>query len=696
MSECNYKDIKDYKTAFECFKQRFLVEKKSIFDLSDLDTNCNEEQSKNRDCCILTYENIDYLIENFVNNGYDGSANSVEKFCYQLTKQHYKEEETEIIINGKKVKQTYFFKQELEDKVKGAIEILATAIWLWRLPPSNTNDNGRMEKVYEILGLIEKYKDFNIDNSKVVDGDTSIEYSYINNKFSTSVGKGFAAPGMRYNMNKPNELAFIINFFKRCIDSQDYIDILTSNEFTYKLKTVTTYNYDVKIDTNKNRTFNPPVKLSETNKSKALISVRNGLLYLLNPDKYEAILSDSHKDKIIETFKEITSEIASKFRELNTKYKNPKDTNDIKLKLIKEILKEKLDNKVNDTTYFFYQQGIREMWQSGLDFKSNTILHGAPGTGKTYMTEESIKIKQKIEENSEYELVQFHPSYTYEDFMDGIKPIGVDSENKQMIFQLKNGLFKQMCIDAFEELKLTAEANRKIREENKSLKKEDKKSLKVAKKFYFIADEINRAELSRVFGELLLCLEEDKRLRITEENTLKGSIIKTQNSMMWGIDDVVVFVNHNGEIVEHSKNKKEWYFGVPENLFFIGTMNDIDRSVDSFDMALRRRFIWKHYTCDYDVIMYKYKDDVNSDGYIDICKELNAYITGIKGLNLGSSYELGHSYFMKPEELKPKDLNKVWVENIAPLLKEYIRAIESNENEIEKLVKSAENFFKLN
>jgi len=685
MDECKYENIKDYKSAFECFKQRFLVEKKSIFDLRDIDTNCNEEEPKNRDCCILTHENIDYLIDNFVNNGFDGSANSVEKFCYQLTKEHYKEEETEIIINGKKIKQTYFSKKELSNEQKGAIEILATAIWLWRLPPSNTSDKGRTEKVYEILGLIEKYKDFNIDNSKVANGDAHIEHSYRSNKFLTSVGKGFAAPGMRYNMNKPNELAFIISFFKECIDSQDYIDILTSDKFTNKLKTVTTFNYDVKVDENKKRSFSKPKKLDKEEKAEALISVRHGLLYLLDPDEYEAILSDSHKEKIVQAFEAF----------IPTENNIPTKI-DENLKLIKNKLKEKLGNNDNDTIYFFYQQGIREMWQSGLDFKSNTILHGAPGTGKTYMTEEAIKIKQKIEKNSEHELVQFHPSYTYEDFMDGIKPIGVDSNNGQMIFKLKNGLFKQMCIDAFKELKLTAEANSKIREENKSLKKEDKKSLKVVKKFYFIADEINRAELSRVFGELLLCLEEDKRLRIKEDGTLEGSIIKTQNSMMWEKDDdVVVFVDNNGKILEDSNDKKQWYFGVPENLFFIGTMNDIDRSVDSFDMALRRRFIWKHYTCDYDVIMYKYKDDSDSDTYVDICKKLNTYIRGIKGLNLGSSYELGHSYFMKPEELKQKNLNKVWIENIAPLLKEYIRAIESDENEIEKLVKSAEKIFKL-
>ncbi len=635
--ECNYSKIEDYKTAFECFEQRFLIGKRSIFNLDNKDE-------------ILTSPNINYLIENFVENGYAGSANSIEKFCYQLTKQHFEEKDEEIVVDGKKIKQTYFYKKDLNKVQKGAIELLATTIWLWRLPPSNTDDKGRKEKVYEILGLIEDYKDFNLEK---------------NHEFFTSVGRGFAAPGMRYNMNKPNELAYLIKFFEKYLDSTNVngIDILMTDDFNGKLTTKTTYKYDVTIKKDKSRTYSKPTKIETPKDSTVSISVHNGLLYLFDSNKYEAILSDNHKESILDTFEKfITKDDQNK-------------TLDEKLQIIKSQLIEKLGDSYKGGGHFFYMKGIREIWQSGLDFKSNTILHGAPGTGKTYLTEESIKIKQKIEENLKYELVQFHPSYTYEDFMDGIKPAGIDPENGQMIFKLTNGLFKQMCIDAFNALR---------------------KNPQNPKKFYFIADEINRAELSRVFGELLLCLEEDKRLKINEDDSLEGTRIKTQNSMMWEDDDVVVFVDDEGKISDTPlENKDFWYFGVPENLYFIGTMNDIDRSVDSFDMALRRRFVWKHYTCNYDVIMEKFKNDNKSDDYIKICKEVNEFITSDKGLNLGSSYELGHSYFMKPDKINQSQLDNIWKENIAPLLKEYARAIESNENEIDKLIKSAEKIFKL-
>ena len=299
------------------------------------------------------------------------------------------------------------------------------------------------------------------------------------------------------------------------------------------------------------------------------------------------------------------------------------------------------------------------------------ILHGAPGTGKTYMTEETVKSRKLIEKNSEYELVQFHPSYGYEDFIEGIKPIGLEQE--QMRFELKNGIFKQMCIDAFKNL---------IESQN------DKTKLKT---FYFIADEINRAELSRVFGELLLCLEDDKRLRIVD-GKVEGTKIKTQNSNLWKNDHIVVKVNEDNELDENGKG----YFGVPENIYFIGTMNDIDRSVDSFDMALRRRFVWKQYRCDYEAIENKYKEEKDIEAYMTVCKTLNNHITteDNNGFNLSDSYELGQAYFMKPKNLTKKELDRVWLEHISPILKEYLRAEYPEKEIIGKLAK-AQNIFKI-
>ena len=228
--------------------------------------------------------------------------------------------------------------------------------------------------------------------------------------------------------------------------------------------------------------------------------------------------------------------------------------------------------------------------------------------------------------------------------MDGVKPTGI--ENGAMKFELKNGVFKQMCIDAFKNLKNSQEGKEEL------------------KKYYFVADEINRAELSRVFGELLLCLEEDKRLRLGEDGKPQGMLVKTANSSLWDNEKHAVCVKDN-----------EGYFGVPENLYFIGTMNDIDKSIDSFDMALRRRFVWKRYSCNYDVIA-EYFDKSSEDKletYVEFCKDINEYITSDKGLGLDDSYELGHSYFLKPKNLSKKEISKLWEGHISPLLKEYLR-----------------------
>jgi len=290
------------------------------------------------------------------------------------------------------------------------------------------------------------------------------------------------------------------------------------------------------------------------------------------------------------------------------------------------------------------------------------ILHGAPGTGKTYSVENSIRNRLEFlknqSANEQLTLVQFHPSYSYEDFIDGIKPSGIDNTGN-LKFELVNGEFKKMCIKAAKELK------------NNS---------KNPKKYYFVADEINRAELSRVFGELLLCLEEDKRLK-WDGNKWLGTKVKTQNSSMWKKEHAII--EENGEL----------YFGVPENLYFIGTMNDIDRSVDSFDMALRRRFYWKHYKCDYDVVFDKFGSNDKIDTYIEICKKINRHIISTNGFNLGDSYELGHSYFMKISNINNTQINKLWDNHISPLLKEYLRA-EFTENEIQKELKKAKDIFK--
>lgn len=285
----------------------------------------------------------------------------------------------------------------------------------------------------------------------------------------------------------------------------------------------------------------------------------------------------------------------------------------------------KADIKSNDL------EGFKEL----LKTHKNIIFHGIPGTGKTYTIVNNIK--NIIKNENQMLITQFHPSFSYEDFIEGIKPAGI--ENGQLKLELKNGIFREFCDKAKEE-------------EEKFLSELEKGNFNEALSdygYFFIADEINRAELSRVFGELLYALEYRGE---------KGKI-KTQYASMRGDED----------------------FYVPENVFFLGTMNDLDKSIDSFDLALRRRFIWQEMTCDYDVI----KNEIyakNIEEYAQACKKLNDKIKDI-----GEKYQLGHSYFLKIEfkddEIKNNDMKKLFSNRFEALLKEYLRS-EYSEKDIQE------------
>ena len=299
----------------------------------------------------------------------------------------------------------------------------------------------------------------------------------------------------------------------------------------------------------------------------------------------------------------------------------------------------------------------------------NIIYYGAPGTGKTFGVLEDVK---NTVDNvlGRYEITQFHPSYSYEDFVEGIRPKGIDKSNGSMQFGLEDGEFKKFC--------------KKAREEEESfleLKDIDFKSAVEGFGYFFIIDEINRAELSRVFGELLFALE--------YRGADKG-MVKTQYSSLRDEDDV---------------------FYIPENIFVIGTMNDVDRSIDSFDLALRRRFIWIRKDCNYDVITteckYTEKEKTrnayeNIEKFRQACWHLNEQITLKKndGLGLGKKYEIGHAYFLKiskytnGNKISQQSMNKLFDYHIEPLLSEYLRS-EYNEEDIEKHVKNLKNHFKL-
>ena len=262
----------------------------------------------------------------------------------------------------------------------------------------------------------------------------------------------------------------------------------------------------------------------------------------------------------------------------------------------------------------------------------NIIYYGAPGTGKTKFVKDRLDILDPNRARAEW--VQFHSGFEYEDFIDGIKPVGIQNGNLNLA--LTNGIFKEFCLKAAQN---------------------DKEN------FFFIVDEINRADIAAVFGETLSLLEENYR----------GESIKTKN-----------FPLSNQE------------FFIPANIYFIGMMNDVDKSIDCFDLALRRRFTWILMECDYDVLNDL---DKKYSGYKEKCENLNKYITSETyelngkqeqdGLNLGRAYEIGHSYFLKKAKMSEQE---IWDRHIEPILCEYIRT-QFSDGEVEKKLETAKKIF---
>jgi 5-methylcytosine-specific restriction protein B len=524
------------------------------------------------------------------------------------------------------------FEEKINQQLKNADEnqriLFAHVIWLWSIFANDMRKHGKIDAIRNWLG-----KEW--ENNDVIPE------------------RGVGNTGQYHKTNKPAELTYILGFFKKVLEKLAQDDIngeSKTNSYIQLIKEIGS--------------------TASLNGKDRKVAMYNILLHLFEPHSYERIASYTHKEKIINFFSGLFENFAFESEDLDDKIKTIRE-----LCVNDERFKGKKQEYGIGERFDFYHEDIN-FWKNDIELESkNMILHGAPGTGKTYSVTKSIKARLDLlssqDTSEQFLLTQFHPSYGYEDFIDGIKPSGLDASGN-LKFSLVNGEFKKFCIKAFKEL---------IAAKNESRK---------AKFFYFIADEINRAEISRVFGELLLCIEDDKRLKLTKDkNALKvhgdSAIVKTQNSNLWKQDHAVVILDDNSNINEEGK---DFYFGIPENIYFIGTMNDIDRSVDSFDMALRRRFYWKHTECDYDVVAEKFNEDPKVEQYISNCKQLNQYITSESGFNLGDSYQLGHSYFLKPERIKSTQVNKLWINHISPLLREYLRS-EYKENEIKDHLKEA-------
>ena len=411
-----------------------------------------------------------------------------------------------------------------------------------------------------------------------------------------------------------------------------------------------------------------------------------------------------------------------------------------------------------DTQMTNYEKKLDEI-KNNLSVNRNVILTGAPGTGKTFMAKQIAKDLGCEDDNIGF--VQFHPSYDYTDFVEGLRPKQVDGSD-QIGFERKDGVFKKFCeralkesyrenndnVDNFEECwkKLVDELNENdfvtiplisgkgdfrvelneygtglanrtyenddyqkgnwIQGKSKFFSKDQlyniyqglpgtpagghdnyrkavveymKKNLglldyrktestqKTKKNFVFIIDEINRGEVAKIFGELFYCVDPGYRGE-------KGRIsTQYQNLVTSG---------------EFQKG-----FFIPENVYIIGTMNDIDRSVESMDFAFRRRFSWIEVKASNTVDMLDPKYDDNGELISGLekdladeaklrMKNLNAEISKIDELN--DAYHIGASYFLKLKNYGG-DFGKLWDYHIKGILTEYLRGNPNAQEELTKL-----------
>lgn len=235
--------------------------------------------------------------------------------------------------------------------------------------------------------------------------------------------------------------------------------------------------------------------------------------------------------------------------------------------------------------------------------KKNIILQGAPGVGKTFAARRLAWSMMEEKDDSRIEFVQFHQNYSYEDFVMGYKPVE-DS------FELKYGIFYRFC---------------------------QKASNQPDKEFFFIIDEINRGNMSKIFGELLMLIERDYR----------------------GIKATLAY---NG-----------LPFSVPKNLYIIGMMNTADRSLAMIDYALRRRFSFFEIEPGFDSEGFiHYQNGLNNETLNELVskvKELNREIAADK--SLGKGFCIGHSYFCGKDVCTDEWLHSIVDYDILPMLSEY-------------------------
>jgi 5-methylcytosine-specific restriction endonuclease McrBC GTP-binding regulatory subunit McrB len=279
-----------------------------------------------------------------------------------------------------------------------------------------------------------------------------------------------------------------------------------------------------------------------------------------------------------------------------------------------------------------------------LENDHNIILTGAPGTGKTFLAQQ---VAEYFAGKEYVKKIQFHPSYDYTDLVEGMRPSGNNS------FSRVDGSFKRFCKCAILGLNVNV-SNKELADKEKGYTE----TIEPSKDPYvFIIDEINRGEVSKIFGEVFFCIEESHRGKEEAMDTQYQNLVP------------------DGDLF-----KKGFY--VPDNVYVIGTMNDIDRSVESMDFAFRRRFAFIEIEATTNMLD---SIDIDESQVIeDLKKQMKALNNKIiePKYGLSTAYQIGGAYFLKFEKYYSAFNNNekfaykaLWDNHLKGTLFEYFRVL---------------------
>jgi 5-methylcytosine-specific restriction protein B len=524
---------------------------------------------------------------------------------------------------------------QFDDSDIDARIVLAHAQWLWAYSARDKT--------------LQRKKEYTMNLLKGMDKDVIRDDVYT---------RGFGSTGQWHNQNKYWEILFnliLIKLLNQKVNNGeiDTLSLIKNYVESYCLK----YKYGSYEEGDLPESVREYMPTNQ-------IATANILLYIVNPEKYEPIASNNHKNKIVSSFQTLLDDERSEV-DLNTDEKI--------FKIRKAITKH-----TGDIGFDYYKPKLKKIWNygslendfteiQGLEYKKAIILYGPPGTSKTYsafqiaealITKNYLKDKNNIESflndqsddqvpiyiRNRVHRLQLHQNYSYEDFIAGIRLVNGNTKPE-----------KGYLFDVIEKAE-----------------KDDYPHV-------LLLDEINRVDLSQLFGEVFSAIE------------------------------------NRGEEVDLSIGN--FSLKIPQNLYIIGTMNEIDFSLERIDFALRRRFLWYSYPFSKDklreILEVKFDKDPspeNLERFVDNAEALNAEL--IKVPTLGKRYQIGHTFFAEIADIYktyleinnktrlqdkfyrsngPADI--LWDISIAPMIRSFLGSM-SEEDVKDQLEKLKTVFFK--